>query len=456
MTARILIVDDIPANIKLLEARLSAEYFEVLTAQTGQEALNICARERVDVVLLDIMMPGLDGFEVCRRLKACPATQHIPIVMVTALDHPSDKVQGLEAGADDFLTKPVDDIALITRVRNLARLKMLNDEMVMRAGTAQRMGLPPADGLDAALKATGGRILLVDDQPRSVTRITEALSSVYDTVVLSDPQAALVAAATSDFDLLIVSLSLISADGLRLCSQIRSLERTRHLPIIILVEPGSEARLLRGLDLGVNDYLVRPIERSEMMARVRTQITRRRYAEHLRSRLVESVELSVKDPLTGLYNRRYMECHLKTLVEEASGTAHPLSILVIDIDHFKQINDTHGHDTGDTVLREFSNLILGNTRGVDLVCRMGGEEFVIVMPDTDLRLACHVGERLRSSIAAMPFPVAGKQDVRITASLGVATLESRADTPASLFKRADKALYSAKHAGRNRVVSEAA
>ncbi len=456
MTARILIVDDIPANIKLLEARLSAEYFEVLTAQSGLEALKICACERVDVVLLDIMMPGMDGFEVCRRLKARPATQHVPIVMVTALDHPSDKIQGLEAGADDFLTKPVDDIALITRVRNLARLKMLNDEMLMRAETAERMGLPPTEGLDEALKVSGGRILLVDDHPRSAARIVEALAKIHDTVVLGDPQAALMAAATSSFDLLIVSLSLATADGLRLCSQIRSLDRTRHLPIIMLVEEGDEARLLRGLDLGVNDYLVRPIERNEMMARVRTQITRKRYSEHLRTRLVQSVELSVKDSLTGLFNRRYMECHLKTLVEESAAAGRPLSILVIDIDYFKRINDTHGHACGDAVLKEFATRIRGNTRGVDLVCRMGGEEFVIVMPDTDLRHACQVGERLRCSIAANPFLIEAQQSISITASAGVATLESTEDTPAALFQRADKALYSAKHAGRNRVVSEAA
>ena len=141
MTARVLVVDDILANVKLLEARLAAEYFEVLTASSGQEALDICARERVDVVLLDVMMPGMDGFEVCRRIKSAPKTSHVPVIMVTALDQPSDKVQGLEAGADDFLTKPVDDIALITRVKNLARLKMLNDEMMMRASTTQQMGI---------------------------------------------------------------------------------------------------------------------------------------------------------------------------------------------------------------------------------------------------------------------------------------------------------------------------
>ena len=332
MTARVLVVDDIPANIKLLEARLSAEYFEVLTAQSGRDALDICARERIDVVLLDVMMPGMDGFEVSRRLKAQPATRHVPVVMVTALDQPSDKIQGLEAGADDFLTKPVDDIALITRVRNLARLKVLNDEMLMRAETAERMGLPARDGLEDSWINAGGRILLVDDHGRSAARIVEALGIFHETQVVEDPQAALVATSNEDFDLLIVSLSLAAADGLRLCSQVRSLDRTRHLPIIILVEPGDEARLLRGLDLGVNDYLVRPIERHEMLARVRTQITRKRYSEQLRSRLVQSVELSVRDALTGLFNRRYMESHLKALVTESVNDGRPLSILVVDID----------------------------------------------------------------------------------------------------------------------------
>src|SRR6202795_121699 len=140
MTARVLVVDDVPANVKLLEARLSAEYFDVLTAMSGAEALAICERAECDVVLLDVMMPDMDGFEVCRRLKSGLTTHHIPVLIVTALDQPSDRVKGLEAGADDFLTKPVDDIALVTRVRNLARLKMLTDEMLMRASTEEQLG----------------------------------------------------------------------------------------------------------------------------------------------------------------------------------------------------------------------------------------------------------------------------------------------------------------------------
>src|SRR5882762_9463574 len=129
MTARILVVDDIPANVKLLEARLTAEYFDVTTAMSGREALAICERAQCDIVLLDVMMPEMDGFEVCRRLKANPVTHHIPVVMVTALSDAADRLTGLEAGADDFLTKPVNDIALFARVRSLVRLKRMMEEL---------------------------------------------------------------------------------------------------------------------------------------------------------------------------------------------------------------------------------------------------------------------------------------------------------------------------------------
>src|SRR6185295_12692294 len=171
MTARVLVVDDIPANVKLLEARLSAEYFTVLTANSPGDALAILQSEHVDVVLLDVMMPGMDGFEVCRRIKSSPKTMHVPVIMVTALDQPSDKVQGLEAGADDFLTKPVDDIALVTRVKNLTRLKTLNDEMLLRMATGASLGAMPG-GIPVWSKAeTAGRVLLVEDQERVASRV---------------------------------------------------------------------------------------------------------------------------------------------------------------------------------------------------------------------------------------------------------------------------------------------
>jgi two-component system cell cycle response regulator len=456
MTARVLVVDDIIANVKLLGARLTAEYFEVLSASSGQQALDICNSERVDVVLLDVMMPGMDGFEACRRIKTNPKTHHLPVIMVTALDQPSDRIAGLEAGADDFLTKPVDDIALVTRVKNLARLKMLNDEMVMRAMTGRQLGLADNDALAKALGDKGGRVMIVDDHSRSAMRLTAALEKTYEVVAERDPVAALTRLSEDPFDLVLVSLSLTTADGLRLCSQLRSLEATRHLPMIILVEPGDDARLMRGLDMGVNDYLMRPIERHELMARVKTQTKRKRHSDFLRNRLEESVEQSITDSLTGLHNRRYLESHLKTLVAQSIAGARSLSVLIADIDHFKAVNDTFGHDGGDAVLREFSQRFKRNTRGIDLAGRLGGEEFLIIMPDTDLARACQVAERLRACVAADEFQISSQKRLRITASVGLATLERSDDTPETLFKRADRALYSAKRGGRNRVVAEAA
>ena len=456
MTARVLVVDDILANVKLLEARLSAEYFEILTAYSGKEALELLSRERVDVVLLDVMMPGMDGFEACRRIKQNPKLAHVPVIMVTALDQPSDKVQGLEAGADDFLTKPVDDVALITRVKNLARLKVLADELMSRASTTQDLGIGGVSIPEWAQAGAQGRILLVEDHARSAQRIVDGVGKAHAVTVERDPQAALIRVAEQAFDLLVVSLSLTNADGLRLCSQVRSLDRTRHLPIIMMVEPGDDARLLRGLDMGVNDYVLRPIDRNEMLARIKTQIKRKRHADLLRAKLDESMEMAITDALTGLHNRRYMEGHLSTLVGQAIQSGRALSVLVADIDYFKSVNDTYGHDAGDNVLREFAARFRRNTRGIDLACRLGGEEFVIIMPDTDLARALQVGERLRACIAADPFQVNADTLLRVTASVGIATLERREDTPETLFKRADKALYAAKREGRNRVAADAA
>src|SRR5213080_4411417 len=179
MSARILVVDDVPANVKLLEARLSAEYFDVLTASNGAEALDLCSRSECDIILLDVMMPDMDGFEVCRRLKSNPVTHYIPVVMVTALDSPADRVRGLEAGADDFLTKPVSDVALIARVRSLVRLKMMTDELRMRAVTSREIGIENPAREAIADTGKGGRILVVEDRKASWERLLNMLGNEH-------------------------------------------------------------------------------------------------------------------------------------------------------------------------------------------------------------------------------------------------------------------------------------
>src|SRR6202795_4294422 len=442
MSARILVVDAVPANVKLLEARLSAEYFDVLTASSGTEALAICARAECDIILLDVMMPDMDGFEVCRRLKSNPATHFIPVMMITALDSPADRVRGLEAGADDFLTKPVSDIVLIARVRSLTRLKMMTDELRMRAITSLEIGVQAPERSAVADTGKGGRILLVDDRPSSYETLAPVLSTEHSVDVEINPAEALFHAAEGNYDLLIVSLGLDNFDGLRLCSQARSLERTRHVPILAIADADNNMRLLRGLEIGVNDYLLRPVDKNELLARTRTQIRKRRYTDHLRDNVQNSIEMAITDALTGLHNRRYMESHLGTLAEQAAVRGRPLSILILDIDFFKSINDTHGHSAGDEVLKEFSRRLKKAVRGIDLACRYGGEEFVVVMPDTDIAMATVVAERLRRRIAAEPFAInQNSRTVQATISIGIAAMQSCEDEAAEIVRRADQALY---------------
>ncbi|MDQ0453995.1 PleD family two-component system response regulator [Rhizobium paknamense] len=456
MTARVLVVDDVPANVKLLEARLLAEYFDVLTAEDGFKALDICAKTQVDVILLDVMMPGIDGFEVCERLKANPRTAHIPVVMVTALDQPSDRVRGLKAGADDFLTKPVNDLQLISRVKSLVRLKMLSDELRMRAETARTIGMEELLRMTENRLDEAGQVLLVDGRASSQERIIKTLKPIAEIAVLSDAQAAVFEAAERPFDLIIVNSNLEDYDPLRLCSQLRSLERTRFIPVLFIAEQNEESRIVRALDLGVNDYIVRPIDPNELVARSLTQIRRKRYNDRLRMSVQHTIELAVTDGLTGLNNRRYLDSHLRVLFDRATARNRPLTVCLTDIDRFKQVNDTYGHEAGDDVLREFATRIRSTVRGADLACRFGGEEFVVVMPDTALDAAAKVAERLREVIEQKPFRLQDGTELSITASLGLAAIAPELPSPEHLLRQADRALYQAKNSGRNRVVALAA
>jgi two-component system cell cycle response regulator len=456
MTARVLVVDDILSNVKLLEAKLSAEYFEVITAFNGLEALAKMDEHEPDIVLLDVMMPGMDGFEVCRRIKQSPRTAHVPVVMVTALDQPSDRVAGLEAGADDFLTKPVDDAALFARVRSLVRLKMMTDELRLREATGKSMGLvDPAETLVEAEPA--GRVLVIEDRPESVAWFSSALQPANEMVAVDTFEEALVRVRGGDFDLIVVSLGLRGFDGLRLCSQLRSLPEGRNVPILVVVSEGDRRKLTQALEMGVNDYLTRPVDKNELIARVRTQLRKKRYSDKLRHNMQLSLEMAITDQLTGLHNRRYMSRHLDMLILGARKSGKPLTFLILDIDHFKTVNDTYGHDIGDEVLRDFAGRIAANVRGIDLACRYGGEEFVVVMPDTDVEYAYAVAERLRQEVEANPFGISREpHKLNVTISIGIAASDIAHDTSETLLHRADQALYRAKREGRNRVIADAA
>ncbi|WP_374375621.1 PleD family two-component system response regulator [Dongia sp.] len=454
MSARILVVDDIPANVRLLEAKLAAEYFEVVSASSGKEALALIDKQIPDIVLLDVMMPEMDGFEVCARIRANPRTHFLPVVMVTALSDPSDRVRGLEAGADDFLTKPVNDLALFARVRSLVRLKMIMDEWRMREQTSGQFDLLAAATEPDLNEDRNASVLLVEGFAPAAQRVVQVLSKDGDTVEVCDNLAtAQELAASNHFDLIITNIQVGGEDGLRLCSHLRSHEETRQTPILLIVEEFDMPRLIKGLDIGASDYLMKPIDPNELLARVRIQIRRRRYQDRLRANYERSLSLALTDSLTGLYNRRYAMRHMEGLMDRVKDSGKALSVLVCDLDNFKNVNDTYGHAAGDEVLKQFAQRATASMRNFDMVARTGGEEFVCLLPDTDGQAALKVAERLCKRVADTPMKVDGAPngEITVTVSIGLAAT-SRVMSGEELLKIADAALYRAKQSGRNRVM----
>jgi len=454
MPGRVLVVDDVLPNIKLLEAKLMSEYFDVRTASSGPEALEIIQSEIPDIVLLDVMMPGIDGFEVCKRIRNNPATAHLPVVMVTALSDPSDRVRGLEAGADDFLTKPVDDTALFARVRSLLRLKMMMDEWLLREKTSAHFGVLEASGGLLPVDYEAGRILLIEDNPIDAANTRNILNRDDNQVyVATEAEQAREIVASTDVELIVCSLNLETEDALRLLSQFRASERTRQVPVLMTGEMDQLDRLAKSLDLGANDYIMKPLDKNELTARTRTQIRRRRFQDRLRDNYERSLSMALIDSLTGLYNRRYLGTYLKSLMDSAVEHRKPLALLMLDIDHFKAVNDTHGHIVGDRVLKAVAEALTNSLRSVDMVARIGGEEFVVVMPDTSEEFAEAVAERLRKRVSNTVVEVEG-EPISVKISIGLTMRRDEDREVEDLISRADKALYGAKTGGRNQVVAD--
>ena len=454
MTALILVVDDVPANVKLLEVKLTNEYYDVITAKDGFEAIAQAKQHKPDIILLDVMMPGMDGFETCRRMKEDAAISHIPVVMVTALSDPSDRVSGLEAGADDFLTKPINDTALLARVRSLVRIKVLLDELRLRDKTGLQMGILSENQNSFTSDVSGAHIVLIDDDVVQSAKLSERLQANYRVTVIDEATRAIpTLQGLHDVDLIIITTQLNDADALRICAHMRNVESIRNVPIVMLVDEEEMQLVLKGLELGINDYLMLPVDHNEMSARVKTQIRRKKYQDALKQNYQSSISMAVTDALTGLYNRHYLDAHLHNMVANCIANKKPLSLLIMDMDHFKSVNDTYGHDCGDEVLKQLAKHIIDTVRSSDLAARIGGEEFVILMPEADAKAAYGLAERIRTSVERTPFTITNEVgQIFKTLSIGLSSLNLNGDTPVDLIKRADVSLYQAKNTGRNQTL----
>ncbi len=455
MSGRVLVVDDVATNRLLLRAKLSSAYYDVVVAENGTQALEMARSEQPDMVMLDVMMPDMDGFTVCSILKASEETAHIPVIMVTALDSPEERIRGLEVGADDFLSKPFNDLALFARVKNLMRMKMMFDELRLRDLTSRELGLTDFISEKEMDLELGGPILIappsLEDGACWADELRQRLG--IQTIVTYSEREALNLARLELPDVFVVHQRLMEGgDGLRLVSALRSRTETRQSAVILVVENGDVQTAAKGLDLGASDYIETPFDVNELIARIRSQMRRKRYSDQLRTNVQNGLKLAVIDPLTGIYNRRYASQHMLRVMERARETDGVFAVMMMDLDRFKTINDRYGHDAGDAVLREFSRRLQENIRGVDLVARFGGEEFFVAMPDVDEHAAAAAAERIRRAVEDEPFLLPGADaPVQVTVSVGAAIATAADSDPEAIIKRADTALYRAKETGRNRV-----
>jgi two-component system, cell cycle response regulator len=450
MTATILVVDDIDKNVKLLEAKLLSEYYTVVTATNGIEALEALRQNKIDLVLLDVMMPQMDGFEACAKIKSDPDTTHIPVIMVTALSDIADRVKGLEAGADEFLTKPVNDTALFARVKSLTRMKAIIDELKLRNQTSAELG---GNVMDIQDTFTACKILVLNDDIIQARNIKSYISNITEQIYgLPSPNE--IDKFTSFFpDLVIISCQIAGEDPLRVSVSLRSKPNFKNAALMLLAEEDDMPMVLKGIEIGINDYFIYPGDKSELQARVRTQLKKKKYQDNLRAELEESIDLATKDGLTGLFNRRYFDIHIKQMVTKSIGTGNKISMMMFDMDHFKQVNDTYGHPTGDAVLKTLSSTLKSSFKITDLIARYGGEEFVVVLSNTDLNSGLQIAEKVRQKIETTDFVIPNNEiPLKKTTSIGIAEYQEGESIP-DFISRADKALYKAKQTGRNKVVS---
>ena len=453
MTAKILIVDDRPENIRLLVAKLENEYYDVFVASSGKEAIKTTKNMNPDIILLDVMMPQMNGFEVCSIIKNDINTMHIPVVMITALNTKEDKIHGLNVGANDFLTKPIDHIALMTRIKSLTQLKTIIDELALQIKTYNQLGYEINSNIQEKINSLkGSSILIIDDDQIEIENLKNNLNSEYNITVFDQTDVYLTKLPKKEFDLIIINTQLKNINALKICSHLKNDSKNKYTPILIIVEENNTQIIETGLDIGINDYIIDPIDKSELTARIITLLKRKKYTDAITTKLHNSVEMSLNDVTTNCYNRNYFESHIKNAILEAQNFSQPLSIIFFDLDDFKNVNDQYGHHIGDVILKELIKCVRSVIRCTDFIARYGGEEFVILLPKTSCENALQIAERIRKKVEQHKFET-DSVSIHKTISIGVTKL-TNSDDEESVIKRVDHYMYIAKNTGKNKIIHD--
>jgi two-component system cell cycle response regulator len=450
----ILVVDDEALNVKLLAARLGSSGYRILKAYNGIEALKIIEAGMPDLILLDIMMPEMDGYEVLRKLKENDRTKCIPVVLITALEGKNEKAKGLEAGADEFLNKPVNATELETRVRSLLRMKKYQEQLTARLQVEDNLR-----GCETPRTSKEGdkrlpTVLVVEDDPNDAHLIAAYLDDLALNITLAGSgEEALKILGSKKIDLLILDLMLPDRDGIDICRWIKESDDRASMQVVIVTTLDDLKVKIRGIEQGADDYLVKPLNRDEIKARVKALLKKKSYMDRLSTRANDAMKAAIMDSLTSVYNYTYFNHALELEIKRSLRHNDEMALLMIDVDNFKQVNDSLGHPAGDRFLAAFGEVLKSSVRDVDIAARYGGDEFVAILPYSGRQGALQAAERMQEILSARPVEPAGSDHPAAfcTASVGIAVFPENGMTADALKNAADSALYRAKKQGKNRI-----
>ena len=462
MTGRILIVDTVPTNRIVMKVKMLAAQFALDACGSCSEAGVLIAKQRPDLILINLSDPVEDRHAFCRELKEEPDTVSIAIISIGVADTARARFAALDAGADDVLPRPINDALLLARIRSLLRVRNARQELSLRDGTSRALGFEEVRK-EFEVSAT---VALLSNAPATGDVLCAKLERHLPLpVVRVDTDHVLARSeATPVPDLFVIdgTQDLEGGRGIyRLISDLRSRSDTRLSSLLVVLPDNQPDIAALVLDLGADDVTGVSVASGELGLRAKALIHQKLLYDRLRNTVRDGLHAAVTDPLTGLFNRRYVQPHLARIAAQAQSTQREFAVMMLDIDHFKSINDRYGHAAGDKVLVEISGRLRENLRSIDLVARIGGEEFMIAMPRTCSDQAQVAADRLRRLVSRTPFSLGPDLPyLTVTVSVGVAIggLTRLDDVQIeAMCHQADAALYVAKNAGRDKVaMSDAA
>jgi len=442
----------------VLKVKLAAASYDIVQAANRRELFAQSARTVPDLILLDGNFQGDRGIDICQELRENPKTESIAVMILASDFSPADRLAALHVGACDVLAKPVQDDTLLARVRNSMRIRGIEEELRLREETAIELGFQEA----TTPFTRPAQVLVVNGTDMQTLDWQKPFELAHPCTVHLIGHSRLLEAVSQKRlapDIVLLPARLSSGtDGLFLLAELRSRPETRHAAIIVVDEADGANAAITALDMGANEVMDAATPPAEFAYRLGRQLRRKYKADRLRDSQSDGMRLAVTDPLTGLFNRRYALPHMSRIAKKSNAAGSPFAVMVLDLDRFKRINDTYGHTTGDLVLKEVANRLRANVRSVDLIARIGGEEFLVVMPDTGLEAARIAAERLRRVTGATPVNMpGGGGSVGVTTSIGVSIGGTQGQVEATveaMVDRADQALLGAKSTGRNQVTFE--